>query len=429
MKSLLPCSYTNHALNYKNGFVTTCPQSSEELHYRDGSLPSEFLNSPGFRKNRLQLMNGEWPVGCHLCKEAERDGVYSMRQDQPDWYDESLFNTETGEVALEAIKHIELKYNNSCNMACLHCDSVFSSQWESRLKRYVPTKEDKKMNMEQILKSRHGQALNQTRKQGNSRVKISMAETKLIIQDLIDNFPNLERYDCSGGEPLKQKEFWYSIEELQKHPNLDNLTIFFYTNFNADFDVHRLNDLLSKYKKVVLNISVDAGTNIYSYFRDGNWDTLVDNINKYRAINNNTEIKAIVTYSVFQLLDIYNVMTSVCTLPVDIIDAAPVHVPPYLNPALAIHKFEFFVAEELDRTREALLNLDRDEHFVHMAIKALDEIEEYVYGYKLEKPDVFWEQFLHYRKTIDKLFEKDFNKAFSNYQYDDNDRIVGVKGL
>ena len=289
--------------------------------------------------------------------------------------------------------------------------------------------EDKKMNMEQILKSRHGQALNQTRKQGNSRVKISMDETKLIIQDLIDNFPNLERYDCSGGEPLKQKEFWYSIEELQKHPNLDNLTIFFYTNFNADFDVHRLNDLLSKYKKVVLNISVDAGTNIYSYFRDGNWDTLVDNINKYRAINNNTEIKAIVTYSVFQLLDIYNVMTSVCTLPVDIIDAAPVHVPPYLNPALAIHKFEFFVAEELDRTREALLNLDRDEHFVHMAIKALDEIEEYVYGYKLEKPDVFWEQFLHYRKTIDKLFKKDFNKAFSNYQYDDNDRIVGVKGL
>lgn len=429
MKSLLPCSYTNHSINYKNGFVTTCPQTSEEIFYRDGSLPSEFINSEGFKKNRLQLINGQWPDGCRLCKHAERDGLTSMRYDRPEWYDESLVNTETGEVALEAIKHIELKYNNSCNMACLHCDSVFSSQWESRLKRYQPTRQDKLMYQEQLLKQRHGQELNSTGERGNSRLKITMDETKLIIQDLIDNFPNLERYDCSGGEPLKQKEFWYSIEALLDHPNRDNLEIFFYTNFNADFDVDRLNNILSQYKHVTMNISVDAGTNIYSYFRDGSWDTLLNNINRYRATNNNTTMKAVVTYSVFQLMDIYNVMTSVCSLPVDLIDAAPVHVPPYLNPALAMHKFEFFVAEELDKTREALENLDREKDFKRFAIRALDQIEDYVYQYKPEKPDVFWEQFLHYRKTIDKLFKKDFNEAFSNYQYDEHDRIIRVKGL
>jgi hypothetical protein len=62
------------AINYKNGFVTSCPQQSDRLHlYTDTQIlkPSEIINSEGFKAHRKELMSGSWPIGCHLCIEAE----------------------------------------------------------------------------------------------------------------------------------------------------------------------------------------------------------------------------------------------------------------------------------------------------------------------------------------------------------------------
>ena len=79
VKSKLPCYYSIHGVNYKNGMATSCPTQSDRLHLRDGRLPSEFWYDEGFRKLRLSLYNGEWDVpgatvGCNLCKTMEADG-------------------------------------------------------------------------------------------------------------------------------------------------------------------------------------------------------------------------------------------------------------------------------------------------------------------------------------------------------------------
>ena len=104
----MKCFYASSGLNYKNGWATTCPRQSDMLGMQ--ATPSILFNSPKFRELREKLENDEWPKGCHLCKESEEIGHPSMRQDY-EWVDNNL-------------RHVELRFSNACNMACLHCSEV-----------------------------------------------------------------------------------------------------------------------------------------------------------------------------------------------------------------------------------------------------------------------------------------------------------------
>ena len=132
----LPCYYTIGGLNFKNGFVTSCPQQHEKMQILDDAwLPSEFYNNELFRKHRLEMMRGEWSAGCDMCEHVERDKAgKSMRQELD--ADLTHYNTETGEVDFAGLKTVEIRFSHSCNMACLHCSQVFSSGWMKKLKGY-----------------------------------------------------------------------------------------------------------------------------------------------------------------------------------------------------------------------------------------------------------------------------------------------------
>ena len=109
-----------------------------------------------------------------------------------------------------------------------------------------------------------------------------LKDLEKICNDLNTNFPNINRIEFSGGELLIQQQFYKCLEMLSIHPNRKNITISFYSNFNADFDIEYLTSLLKKFGKSVVTISIDAGKNIYSYFRNGDWNILQSNINKFK---------------------------------------------------------------------------------------------------------------------------------------------------
>lgn len=415
----LDCFYSFHGLNYKNGYNTTCPTNTDELHKFDGSLPSQFWNSQGFRDFRLKLYEGQWPKGCHLCKDCERDGLQSMRDDLRDFLYPEYFNPETGEMDPAGLFQLEVRFNNSCNMACLHCDTVYSSLWETRLKKYTPDEEDHDYNLYQLTKSRHkGSSVAKP-----NRLQVDLEHTREIFEDMNKNFPNLTRYDCSGGEPLKQKHFLLSLEILAKHPNAENMTIMLYTNFNADFDVDRIYELFKPFKRIVLSTSIDAGKNIYPYFRDGSWEVLERNIKRVRELDKDNKkifMKGVITYSIYQLMDIEDVFRSVSTLNLDNIDAAPVQTPEYINPALIMKLYPKETKEDLKRTREFVESLnDGNPHW--SIVNALNELESYTVETWIE--DEWVQSFFKYRKKIDKLWGKNFNDHFPNYLITDNELV------
>jgi len=82
MSDPIVCPFALGGINYKNGFVTSCPQQSDQLHLMNSGVirPSEIINNDKFKTHRKELMSGVWSKGCHLCQEAESIGSASMRQ-------------------------------------------------------------------------------------------------------------------------------------------------------------------------------------------------------------------------------------------------------------------------------------------------------------------------------------------------------------
>ena len=77
------CYYSLSGINYKNQFTTTCAINSDRLvKFNESILPSRIYNSDKFKKIRKDLYAGNWPAGCHLCEQVEKNkNSLSMRQD------------------------------------------------------------------------------------------------------------------------------------------------------------------------------------------------------------------------------------------------------------------------------------------------------------------------------------------------------------
>ena len=417
----LPCHYAVSGINYKNGFATTCAIQTDYLHkYKSTTLPSKFINNPNFKQFRLQLARGEWPAGCHMCAEVEKENSStSMRFDYK--YDEAYYHYATGEIDFESIKIIELRFSNSCNMACLHCSQVYSSGWMSKLKHYKPTKQDHELHLDQITGIMHRRDPSE-----DFSIELSIADIKNIVEDLNKNFPNIERIEFAGGEVLHQKQFFPCLELLAQHPNSKNIFVSFHSNFNANFDPNELSQLLEPFGETLIHMSIDSGKNIYPYFRDGNWETLVNNINVFRSVNNFTRLGAVCTTSVYQVMDIQNVFESLLSLDIDEFHASLVYTPEYLNPAILMLHFKDDVLNDIENTYTWLQQYP-NENLKNEALDGLNKIKTYVTTHN-PASTVKWpagvadhyKAFMHYITVSDKLWKQDFNDYITNYKYNNN---------
>ena len=443
--SKIPCYYTLGGLNFKNGFVTSCPIQSDHLHIIDGQLPSEFWNNDQFKQHRKDMMSGKWCAGCHLCKEAEDlNSTKSMRQDYP--ADETYYDPSTGAVDFKGLKHVELRFSNSCNMACMHCSEVYSSGWTSKLKKYKPTEdeslEDHKHKLDQLTGAMHRKSLDE-----DLNIDLSMGEMERIVEDLNTNFPNIEKIDFAGGEVLHQKQFFPCLERLAKHPNAKNLLLTFHTNFNARFDPIRLSKLLEPFGRTTIKMSLDAGRNIYSYFRDGSWNKLRSNIETFKSVNNFSDLEIICTTSVYQVMDLPNIIKSFFELDVKIIESSIVFTPQYLNPAIMMFEFKHEVLQDIAECRR-IIKQERDKRRknfevykhrrsylsgnnewedIRSAEESIDRIIKYMVNHKPKYEH--WEAFKVYRRKIDRLFNKQFNNAMKYYQVDDHGNFYRSKSV
>lgn len=431
------CYYTLGGINYKNGFVTSCPQQSDQLHiidYKQVILPSQIINSEDFKRHRKEMMSGTWSKGCHLCENVEKANAgKSMRSDYP--ADESFYDPNTGIVDFKSLKHVELRFSNACNMACLHCSEVYSSGWQSKLKFYKADKEDWDHRLDQLTRVMH-----RASPTDDLSIGISLEEMKQIVNDLIINFPNIEKIDFAGGEVLYQKQFLPCLELLRLHPNASNIHISFHTNFNTKFDPIRLGQLLDLFGRVTIMISLDSGPNIYSYFRTGNWDILKENLNKFKQANNSKkiELNVVCTTSAYQIMDIKNVFESFLTLDIDWINSSIVYTPKYMNPAIMMFDFKEDVLKDIQATYQLIENIrqERLKNFeisakmrtwrkgkqiwadVESAKSSLRNIETYILNHAPEYKH--YESFLVYIRKTDGIWKQNFNEHFVKYKFIDN---------
>lgn len=404
----LPCYYALSCIDYKFGYITTCPRQTDRLTTSE-YLPSKIINSKNFKNLRLDLSNGIWPKGCWSCKESEEKNVSSMRQDfeflsnkKFDKQDGNIpiinfFNYNTGEVDLDGIQHVELRLSKACNFTCLHCSTAYSSGWINLLKNYETDFDDKFYELEQLY-----------RPGIEEEIKYTSEQYFKIIHDLNQNFKNISKIQFAGGELLYQKDFYKVLNMLSFHPNAENIELTFHTNFNANFDIEKLSHLLSNFKKSIIIISIDGGENIYSFFRSGTWNKLESNIEKFKKINDTSELLGSCTTSIYQIMDIENIISSFSKLNLNEFNASIVQVPRYLNPSLLNHNFKKYVSDDIDRSYSFTKKIPS-------LIKTIDYIKDYTLNNLFDIK--YFKAFQVYNSKMERLLQKNFNESFGKYKF------------
>lgn len=432
---MLNCFYALGGINYKNGVITTCPRQADQLVFANETiLPSKIFNHKKFLELRKKLFSDEWPTGCTTCEEMEKNNLSSMRKDYQ--LDENLifrkhdvcgdlekspiklmdcYDLNNHTVKNEGLRHVEFRFSTACNFSCLHCSKVYSSGWNRKLKNYVPDNEVIMNDLRQLLGTEHRHGPND-----KSEMGLTTKEALMIAEDLNENFPNIEFIDFAGGEVLYQKQFFPTLRKLAEHPNSKNILISFHTNFNADFDVYELSNILSNFGGSSIIISVDAGKSFYSYFRHGGtWEKLDKNIKEFKKYNNFSVIDVSCTTSIYQMFDIYDVFESFFSLNC-YFDASIVQTPRYLDPSLILFDFKKETDEDFKKTGALIEKYTK--HGDHLKAKFwYDYIVDYVYNTKVKYGD--FNRWLIYRKKSDDIWQQNFNDYFTKYNIIDNELI------
>ena len=429
------CLYALGGINYKNGVISTCPRQSDQLVFaHETILPSKIFNHKNFRGMRKLLHEDQWPQGCSTCEEMEKSDLKSMRFDyvldtdnyfckNKVGYDREIaskklldcYDNTDHSVTSEGLRHVEFRFSTACNFSCLHCSKVYSSGWTKKLKNYIPDKEDELYDLRQLLGTEHRHGPND-----RNEMSLTTDEALKIVEDLNENFPNLAYVDVAGGEVLYQKQFFPTLRKLAEHPNAKNIHLSFHTNFNADFSVMELSDVLSFFGKSTIIISADAGKTFYSYFRHGgSWDKLKQNVKEFRDYNNFTYDDVSCTTSIYQMFDIYDVFESFFELGLNF-DASIVQTPQYLDPSLIMYDFYDETMEDIRKTYKLIERMEKKAKSKMDLIKGndarkwLDYIVNYIKNTKISYNH--FNRWLIYRKKSDIIWKQDFNQYFKNYQ-------------
>ena len=205
------------------------------------SRPAEFIdfeNNKYLVELRQKINNGEFPLACSSCKNAEDSGSISRRQGSNAWYkDHNLDNT--------TVELIRMDYwtGDTCNLACVICDPRNSSVWKQELGLPV-----------ELQKS----AVNQFWK------TLDLSKIQFI--------------HFNGGEPLLSKEHVKFLHAIEHKENV-------HLNYNTNGTILPSKELLNlweQFKLVQLDFSIDDIGKRFEYQRyPAKWDQVTDNLQWY----------------------------------------------------------------------------------------------------------------------------------------------------
>lgn len=141
-----------------------------------------------------------------------------------------------------SLKHVDLRWTNSCNQACVYCGPGLSSKWAQELGVKVNSKKDVRKDVKEFV---------------------------------FENISNLQNVYLAGGEPMLMKENLEFLKLLkEKNPDC---TI--RVNTNLSTTQTGIFDLLVSFPNVHWTVSVETLEHEYEYIRHhGSWSDFEKNL-------------------------------------------------------------------------------------------------------------------------------------------------------
>lgn len=233
----------------------------------------EIWNSEEWVNLRYSHKNFINHEGCKNCAKKEKQAGHSRRK-----FFETFFTTRVDPDSLEKYYYpnvdnepnlnnpifrpkvtnfdnpdfiyLDINTSNKCNLKCIHCNGNVSTAW-------VPDEKKLKKDFPEILR--------RDKEHKNYHCITTNVIDNLFLEKSF--FKNLQFVAFRGGEPFYEKTNIYILEKLIEFGWNDQITLDISTN--ATVVDKKFFELMKKFKKVILYISIEGVNSMYQYCRGG----------------------------------------------------------------------------------------------------------------------------------------------------------------
>ena len=252
-KSLCPLPFVGAIVN-TDGSVQCCSISKDFLgNVKEDSLEHILKHSKARKKIQRAMLQNKFPENCNDCYKKEKFNK-NLNFDN---ISNRLYHVKTlknspfkiyNDANLFELQQIDLRWRNTCNFACVYCDSDLSSVWAKF----------------------EGQPDKMTNK--------AMDET---FQFVAKHIKNLKTIYMAGGEPFLIKENLKIIDLIKK----ENPDLLLRINTNLSLLTPKIYNQLKEMKNVHWILSAEATNERFNYIRwPGNYQTFKNNLEKIRML-------------------------------------------------------------------------------------------------------------------------------------------------
>ena len=236
-----------------NGDVKNCIMSKSKIGNIEEQNIENILSSKANIKIKKQMLGDKKPKNCSGCylQEQDRKNLSSISsrlyytKELGNFVDNSLYD----QIENFSLHHVDLRWTNHCNQACVYCGPSYSSKWAQEL---------------------------------GKKIKSNKESRKKIKDFVFKNIKKLKNVYLAGGEPLLMNENQEFLQFLLKENSSVNLRV----NTNLSSTKTGVFDLLCKFKNVHWTISAEAIEKEYEYIRyHGSWKDFLQNLKQIQKLN------------------------------------------------------------------------------------------------------------------------------------------------
>ena len=272
--ALCPLPWTGVFVN-PDGAIRNCAITGQNLGNIHDTPIKEILEGPINVAIKTDMLNHVRHARCNACYKVENLSNSEIQSgSNRSWYKKyGIKNLDVYDNPNNfSLKILDLRWRNTCNLACVYCSPDVSSKWADELK-------DTRYNIDETV----------------------LAKNKKYIFDQIDT---IDHVYLAGGEPLLIKENLELLNLLaERKPDVE-----IRINTNLAIIDNKIYKKLITFKNVKWTVSVDATGAEYEYIRHpGNWNQFYNNLldlkNKNFDINFNMVWCILNSESIFKCIE------------------------------------------------------------------------------------------------------------------------------
>jgi radical SAM protein with 4Fe4S-binding SPASM domain len=236
-----------------NGNVKNCIISTSVIGNIQKQDIVSILSGEENLKIKKQMLEDKKPKNCAGCYLQEQDRKNLSSISSRLYYTKELGsvldNTLYDQIENFSLHHVDLRWTNHCNQACVYCSPEYSSKWAQELGR---------------------------------EIKSSVYSRKKVKDFVFENIKKLKNIYLAGGEPLLMNENREFLQLLLKENPLVNIRV----NTNLSSTKTGVFDLLCKFKNVHWTVSVETIEEEYEYVRyHGSWKEFLQNLKQIQRLD------------------------------------------------------------------------------------------------------------------------------------------------